>query len=258
MRKADSVGDSRGAFKVVAALRGKRTGGSSLEGTDPALWVGHFDALLGTPKPPREKASADMQQMESWNVCQEWLEAGCDEASVWRCDMDLPSNDEVKKTVLASKKNKAVSGIIPTEFFANSEIGLSVLASMVRRVWRGEEIPQEWLDAALCLLYKGKGSRADPNAFRGISLLSAAEKVMSIIILNRVKEPLEERLLSMQSGFRRGRSCKDASFVLCRELERAIKFGSQKIFDFVDFSKAFDSLDWATMWEILSYQGMPM
>jgi hypothetical protein len=30
-----------------------------------------------------------------------------------------------------------------------------------------------------------------------------------------------------------------------------------RIFSFVDFSKAFDSLDWETMWKVLRFQGMP-
>ncbi|KAI0227924.1 transmembrane protein 106B [Lamellibrachia satsuma] len=40
-------------------------------------------------------------------------------------------------------------------------------------------------EAALCLFYKGKGSKADPN-----SLLSGAEKVLSLVVLRRVAEHL--------------------------------------------------------------------
>ena len=42
----------------------------------------------------------------------------------------------------------------------------------------------------------------DPNLFRGISLLTSAEKIMSIVILRRIKTPLEQRLLDPQAGFR--------------------------------------------------------
>ena len=43
------------------------------------------------------------------------------------------------------------------------------------RVWRGEEIPQEWKDATIKVLHK-KSDRSDCNNFRGISLVSNAGK----------------------------------------------------------------------------------
>ena len=45
------------------------------------------------------------------------------------------------------------------------------------RVWRGEEIPQEWKDATIKVLHK-KSDRSDCNNFRGISLVSHAGKVL--------------------------------------------------------------------------------
>jgi hypothetical protein len=93
--------------------------------------------------------------------------------------------------------------------------------------------------------------------YRGISLLSSAEKLLSLVILQRIKRHLEARLQHQQAGFRAGKSCRSASFVLMRRLERAIRTGDPRVFNFVDFSKAFDSLDWDTMWRVLRVQGMP-
>ena len=36
-----------------------------------------------------------------------------------------------------------------------------------------------------------------------------------------------------------------------------MKKGVAQIVTFVDFSKAFDSLEWTTMWQVLKFQGMP-
>jgi hypothetical protein len=128
---------------------------------------------------------------------------------------------------------------------------------LIGRIWNGEEIPSSWLNAALCLLYKNKGSKSDPNSFRGISLLTSAEKIMSIVILRRIKTPLEQHLLDPQAGFRSNKSCANAAFVLERCLEEAVLVKELRIFNFVDFSKAFDSLDWDVMWKVLLWQGMP-
>ena len=140
----------------------------------------------------------------------------------------------------------------------NSQLICKVLTILIRRIWNGEEIPSSWLNAALCLLYKNKGSKSDPNSFRGISLLTSAEKIMSIVILNRIKAPLEQRLLDPQAGFRSNKSCANAAFVLERCLEEAVLIKELRIFTFVDFSKAFDSLDWDVMWKVLVWQGMPI
>ena len=53
------------------------------------------------------------------------------------------------------------------------------------RVWRGEEIPQEWKDATIKVLHK-KSDRSDCNNFRGISLVSHAGKVLLKIVANRL------------------------------------------------------------------------
>ena len=70
---------------------------------------------------------------------------------------------------------------------------MRILTFMTRRIWDGDNIPEDWLRANLVLLYKGKGTRADPNNFRGISLLSAAEKILGIIILSRIDNHLTEK-----------------------------------------------------------------
>ena len=46
-------------------------------------------------------------------------------------------------------------------------------------------------------------------------------------------------------------------FILLQELEKTILEDKPIIFNFVDFKKAFDSLDWETMWKVMEAQGMP-
>jgi hypothetical protein len=98
----------------------------------------------------------------------------------------------------------------------------------------------------------------DPNSYRGISLLSSAEKIISLIILTRIKPHLDKLMSNRQSGFRTGKSCRNAVFVLLREMEKSIHEDKPLIYNFVDFKKAFDSLDWDTMCKVMEAQGMPM
>ena len=71
------------------------------------------------------------------------------------------------------------------------------------RVWRGEEIPQEWKDATIKVLHK-KSDQSDCNNFQGISLVSHAGKVLLKIVANHLSDFCEAQqiLPEEQCGFR--------------------------------------------------------
>ena len=56
-------------------------------------------------------------------------------------------------------------------------------------------------------IYKGKGSTADPNNYRPISLLSTAYKLMARILQQRLEKTIDHRLRDTQFGFRAGHPC---------------------------------------------------
>lgn len=257
IEKAGNTGDSRKVFEGVRKLAGRRgSPPASLDGIDSQIWVKFFTNLLGKKQPPEEAVPTQMKELEAWKVCTDSLQQE-NHRPMWEVDMKEPDEEEVMKTLQRAAKGKSVSGIIPTEFWLNSRAGRRILTLFIGKVWRGDAPPKAWLDAALCLLYKQKGSKADPGSYRGISLLSSAEKIISMIILNRIKTHLDKALHASQAGFTTGKSCRNAVFVLLREIERSCQEGTPLLYNFVDFRKAFDSLDWSTMWRVMEAQGMP-
>ena len=108
---------------------------------------------------------------------------------------------------------------IPVELWKNAPAARQLVCKMVRKAWtqiqegRPIEIPEDWVDATLVCLYKGKGKRKDPAMHRGIFLISMVEKIIFVIILPD-KSPVDERLLQGQNGFRSLKSCRDAVFQL--------------------------------------------
>ena len=65
-------------------------------------------------------------------------------------------------------------------------------------------VPQDWQDACVVPLYKGKGDKFECGSYRGISLLSVVGKVYGRILLNRVGMDRligEEMGLSEKEGF---------------------------------------------------------
>ena len=126
------------------------------------------------------------------------------------------------------------------------------------RVWRGEEIPQEWKNATIKVLYK-KSDQSACNNFRGISLVSHAGKVLLKIVANRLSDFCEAQqiLPEEQCGFRPARSTIDMLFVV----RRLQKLGRQRKIPlymcFVDLQEAYDSVDRELLWKVLARAGVP-
>ena len=58
-----------------------------------------------------------------------------------------------------------------------------------------------------------------------------------------------------QAGFRQERSCTDQIATLRIIIEQSIEFQSSLYLDFVDFEKAFDSVDHQVLWNLLGLYG---
>ena len=74
-------------------------------------------------------------------------------------------------------------------------------------------------------------------------LLSIPSKVLTRVILNRMKVAVNKALRYEQAGFRKDRSCIDQIATLMIIVEQTIEWSSSLYLLFVDFEKAFDSLD---------------
>ena len=74
-------------------------------------------------------------------------------------------------------------------------------------------------------------------------LLSIPSKVLTRVILNRMKEAVDEVLRYEQVRVRKNRSCTDQIATLRIIVEQPIEWSSPLYLLFVEFEKAFDSLD---------------
>lgn len=88
-------------------------------------------------------------------------------------------------------------------------------------------------------------------------LLSIPSKVLTRIILERLKEALDKRLRVEQAGFRQDRSCIDHIGTLRIIIEQSIEWQTPLYMTFIDFEKAFDSVDRETIWKLMQHYGIP-
>ena len=88
-------------------------------------------------------------------------------------------------------------------------------------------------------------------------LLSTPGKVLNRILLERMKEAVNPKLRDQQAGFRRNKSCDDQIASLRIIVEQSLEWNSPLYFSFIDYWKAFDSVDRETMWKLLRHYRVP-
>ena len=88
-------------------------------------------------------------------------------------------------------------------------------------------------------------------------LLSVPGKVLNRILLVRMRTSVDILLRDQQAGFRKDRSCIDQICTLLVIIEQSLEWNSSLYVNFVDYEKAFHSVDRETLWKLLHFYGVP-
>ena len=100
------------------------------------------------------------------------------------------------------------------------------------------------MDAATELIpVAKKGNPKECSNNCTIALISHASKVMLKILQARLQQYLNQELPDVQVGFRKGRGTRDQIASICWIIEKAREFQKNIYFCFIDYTKAFDSVD---------------
>ena len=111
--------------------------------------------------------------------------------------------------------------------------------------------------AGLLKILLKKGDLILSGNHRGIMLLEAAYKIVTILLLNRL-QPIAEKLdHEQQCGFRPGRGCNDAIFTIKMAMKKRKEHSQETWILFLDLVKAFDRVPRELLWELLSKFGVP-
>ena len=97
----------------------------------------------------------------------------------------------------------------------------------------------------------------DCNNYLGITLLSVPGKVFACLLLNRIRNHLFLTQRPKQAGFTPKRSTIDRILGLRVLIERRLEYRPGFIAAYVEFKKAFDSMDRRTLWDLLFRRGIP-
>ena len=189
----------------------------------------------------------------------------------WTCEAEINQNheedmwfnhpftsDEIEDVFLSLKAKKAPGCDCIANEILQASYGLlaSWWTSALNAALFEASIPGSWRLSKIKCLYKGKGEIEDPDSYRGIALISTELKVLTKLINNRLVTHSFSQIPLEQFGFVRARSCEMAisRFINDVEANREIKKMTYAVF--VDFSKAFDSLDRMVLFEKLYDSGI--
>ena len=203
-----------------------------------ALWAEYFKETLNRPLPSVPPVIPPPNKLLDINT-------------------NLPSKTESVKAIKSLKSGKVagLDGIPSKALKADIQTSTEMLHPLLCKTWEQERVPDDWKRGHFVKLPK-KGDFSFCNNWRGIMLLSIPGKILSRIILERLKSALYKTLRDEQAGFRQDRSCTD-HIAIMRIIEQSLEWQTPLYAVFVDFQKAFDSVDRNVIWRLMRHYGFP-
>ena len=128
-----------------------------------------------------------------------------------------------------------------------------MLYSICQQIWKTQQWPQDWKRSVFISIPK-KGNAKICSNYHSIALISHARKAMLKILQGRLQQYVNE---DVQPGFRKGRGTRDQFANICWIIEKARELQKNIYFCFIDYAKAFDSVDHNKLWKIQKELGIP-
>ena len=204
---------------------------------------------MGTTK---DRYGLDLTEAE--NIKKRWQEY----TELYKKDLHDPDNHdgvithlepdilecEVKWALGSITMNKAGGGDgIPVELFQIlKDDAVRVLHSICQQIWKTQQWPQDWKRSVFIAITKKCNAKECSN-YCTIALISHTSKVMLKILKARLQQSVNRELRDVQAGFRKGRGTRDEIANICWIIKKAREFQKNICFCFIDYAKAFDSVD---------------
>ena len=164
------------------------------------------------------------------------------------------TNDEINHALNQLKKGKSPGpdNIVSEHLRAGGPTLHRWLKVFVNKVFRSRSIPHNLNSSEIITLYK-KGDPLNCENYRPISLLSHIYKLLTQIIYNRIKNKLTNCLLEYQAAYQSNRSTIEQIQIIQQTIEKSLEFQQSIVICFIDYKKAFDSVNQTKLWEALHY-----
>ena len=169
-------------------------------------------------------------------------------------DLEIPTItvEEIKHAIskLKNGKSPGLDEIYNEYIKAGGEPLINALQILFNNILKYGVVPQNFKEALIVILFK-KGNRSECKNYRPISLLSHIYKLFMTIIAKRITNDLYTCFTKTQAAYQPGRNTTEQIFALEQLIEKSIEFNRPMHIVFIDFKKAFDSINLNKLWKIL-------
>ena len=173
-------------------------------------------------------------------------------------ELDLPfTEEEVWSTIkqMPSDKAPGPDGFTGRFYKTCWPIIKEDIMAAISAIWSRKLVNFGTLNSAYITLLPKKEDADQPKDFRPISLVHSFAKLVTKLLANRLAPKLQEMVSPVQSAFIKGRFIQD-NFMLVQQTARYLHQQKEpRILLKLDISKAFDSVSWPFLLEILQHLG---
>jgi hypothetical protein len=133
---------------------------------------------------------------------------------------------------------------------------IPAMTILCNEVWEKVKLPREWKQAIFIPLPKKEDVRECSNN-RTIALIPHSSRILLRIMQKRLEPYIEREMPVEQAGFRKGRGTRDEIANVRWILERTRERNKPVYLCFIDYAKAFDSVENSNLWNSMENMGIP-
>ena len=160
--------------------------------------------------------------------------------------LDKPiTSEEVKRAAKSLKNGRAVGpDELPAELIRyGPDVLYKILAGILYRGFKEAKVGELGIGQGILVVLQKLGKAKGPlKSLRPISLLNSLRKLLSLIVLNRVSNPVEKYLDPSQCAYRKDRATLDAIWTHKWLAATAVRYNKPIHILGLDMSRAFDTI----------------
>jgi len=165
------------------------------------------------------------------------------------------SVDEILRAILGFKKNKSpgLDGLTAEFYIKFKDLLAPRLQRLFSLSFRNKKLPASMYSGVISLLYKGEKDKHDLSNWRPLTMLNIDYKILTKVLVNRLKDVLPTIVHKDQTCAVKGRDIRDGIALIYNVLHYAYQENLNGILLSVDHMRAFDIIEWDFILKTLQY-----